>query len=130
MIEDAEHAALLAQPVVAEVEAGLARRVWSDGRVLAHHCFGAGAKGAGGGTFLLIKASSFCLSVVELLAPAVESVFFGAAGAGVVATGGSPAALGFDAAVSSAAAGVSSLVAALARDLIQLSMVAAASSGS
>ena len=86
MIEDAEHAALLAQPVLGEVEAGLVRRVRGDGRSLAHHCFGAGANGAGGGTFLLIKASSFCLSVAEPFAPAVESVFFGAAGAGV-ATG-------------------------------------------
>ena len=66
-----------------EVDASLARRVRSGGRSLARHCFGAGAKGAGGGTFLLIKASSFCLSVAEPFAPAVESVFFGGAGAGV-----------------------------------------------
>jgi len=53
------------------------------GAAVANHCFGAGANGAGAGTFLLIKASSFCLSVVEPLAPAVESVFFGGSGAGV-----------------------------------------------
>ena len=69
MIEDAEHAAMLAQPIIVEIDAGLARRVGGDGRSLAHHGFGAGAKGAGGGTFLLIKASSFCLSVAEPFAP-------------------------------------------------------------
>src|SRR5208283_2900249 len=126
MIEDAEHAAMLAQPVLGEVEAGLVGRIRGDVRSPAHHCFGAGAKGAGGGTFLLIKASSFCLSIAEPFAPAVESFFLGASGAGV-ATGCSPAALGFE---SSAGGGASSFVAALARDLIQPSMVAAASSGS
>jgi hypothetical protein len=53
---------------------------------------------------LLIKASSFCLSIAELFAPAVVSVFFGAAGDGVAA-GWSPVVLGFDAVESSAAGG-------------------------
>ena len=46
-----------------------------------HHCLGAGAKGA----FLLIRASSFCLSIEgPPLDPELESDFFGAsAGAGV-----------------------------------------------
>src|ERR1700733_5931354 len=72
MIENAEDAARLAQSVAVGVEAGLVRRVWGRFRRNRRHCFGAGAKGA----FLLIKASSFCLSIVEPLDPAVESGFF------------------------------------------------------
>ena len=72
MVENAEDAALLAQPVAVGVEAGFVRRICGELRRRRRHCFGAGAKGA----FLLIKASSFCLSIVEPLAPAVESGFF------------------------------------------------------
>ena len=70
MIEDAKDAALLAQPVTVRIEAGFARR--GHLRRCLHHCLGDGAKGA----FLLIKASSFCLSRVEPVPPAVESGFF------------------------------------------------------
>ena len=72
VIEDAKDAALLAQPVLARLETGFARRVGGQFRRRPHHCFGAGANGA----FLLIKASSFCLSIAEPLDPAVESGFF------------------------------------------------------
>src|SRR5208282_5049174 len=125
VVENAKDAALLPQPVFGDVDASSVSRAFGEcgrrcvrgveGRVLnlAHHCFGAGANGAGAGTFLLISASSFCLSRAEPLDPAVESDFFGAAGAGI--TGGrAPDALGFEAAESSTG---SSLVIALARDL-------------
>ena len=69
VIEYAKDAALLSQPVLGEVDASLARQ---DLRRRPHHCLGAGANGA----FLLIKASSFCLSETVPLAPPVESVFF------------------------------------------------------
>ena len=73
MIEDAEDAALLAQPVAVRVEAAaFARRVQGRFRRRPPHCFGAGAKGA----FLLIKASSFCLSMLEPVPPAVAGAFF------------------------------------------------------
>ena len=82
MAENAEDAALLAQAIALGVEAGFGRRVGDQlwrGRV---HCLGAGAKGA----FLLMSASSFCLSMG---APPPElvplSAFFGA-GAGVEGT--------------------------------------------
>ena len=77
MIENAEDAALLAQSVAVGVEAGLVRRVWGRFRRRRRHCFGAGAKGA----FLLIKASSFCLSIGEPpLVPEFEFGFFRRAG--------------------------------------------------
>ena len=76
VIENAEDAALLAQSVAVGVEAGVARRVRGQFRRRRRHCFGAGAKGA----FLLIKASSFCLSIGEpLLAPELD---FGAGAGG------------------------------------------------
>ncbi len=72
MVENAEDAALLAQPVAVGVEALFAWRICGVLKRSLHHCLGAGAKGA----FLLIKASSFCLSIAEPLPPAVESGFF------------------------------------------------------
>ena len=72
MIENAKDAALLAQPVAVGVEAAaFAGRVQGLFRRRPPHGFGAGAKGA----FLLIKASSFCLSKAEPLLPP-ESGFF------------------------------------------------------
>ena len=65
VIEDAEDAALLARPVPVRIEV---RPRSARSRPLPsppHHCLGAGANGA----FLLIKASSFCLSVAEPPAP-------------------------------------------------------------
>src|SRR5580698_4369043 len=72
MIKDSEDAALLAQPVAVGVEFVFVWRICGELRRCLRHCFGAGANGA----FLLIKASSFCLSIVEPLDPAVESGFF------------------------------------------------------
>ena len=75
MAEDAEDAAFLMQPVFLEIDArGVSRFESAVDGVLArfagglgppvYHCLGiaAGAAGAGWGTFLLIRASSFCLS--------------------------------------------------------------------
>jgi len=72
MVKDSEDAALLAQPVAVGVEAVFVWRICGELRRCLYHCLGAGANGA----FLLIKASSFCLSIVEPLDPAVESGFF------------------------------------------------------
>ena len=72
MVKDSEDAALLAQPVAVGVEAVFVWRICGELRRCLRHCFGAGANGA----FLLIKASSFCLSIVEPLDPAVELGFF------------------------------------------------------
>ena len=72
VIEDAEDATFLAQPVAVRIEAAFARRGPVPFRRRRRHCF-AGPNGA----FLLIKASSFCLSIAEPLDPAVESGFFG-----------------------------------------------------
>ena len=72
VIVNAKDAAFFTQPVAVRIEAALPR--WVQGRFerRPRHCLGAGANGA----FLLIKASSFCLSMVEPLDPAVESGFF------------------------------------------------------
>ena len=81
MAEDAEDAAFLAQPVVVEIDAegalpaselrsAVLARCAGGACAPAHHCFGAaaGAAGAGAGTFLLIRASSFCLSASTAVA--------------------------------------------------------------
>src|SRR5271165_4203599 len=85
VVKNAEDAALLPQPVFGDVDASSLSHLFGEwgrtcareieGRVLnlAHHCLGAGANGAGGGAFLLISASSFCLSSAEPLEPTVES---------------------------------------------------------
>ena len=90
MAEDAEHAAFLVQPVFVEIDAGSAvfrergRRCARgvEGRVLNRAIIVLEpARTAPAGTFLLMSASSFCLSRVELLDAVVGSDFFGAAGA-------------------------------------------------
>src|SRR5271165_3707179 len=125
MAEDAENAAFLVQPVFIEIDAGGGARLAGGAGRRENHCFGtaAGAAGAGKGTFLLMIASSFCLSRVELGAVAASAFFWpggaAAGAAGLVVSGAADSSLG------------SSFVGRMfPRDLIQASMVDAASSGS
>ena len=100
--ENAEDAARLVQPVVLEIDArgvgcvgvhvdgGVLVRLAPGRRPRACQCLGtfAGAGGAGGGTFLLIRASSFCLSIVD------PSAFFCDVGGGAFASAGAGVASG------------------------------------